>query len=98
MTDDGSSSAFIGGFKRRDRGGEQERQIMDREAILSTVDAARDEIVELTRSLVALQTVNTGEMPTGNETQAAEMLRTKLVAEGIHEVQVLGRTLERGNL
>jgi len=71
---------------------------MDRETLLSSVDAARDEIVELTRALVALETVNTGEMPTGNETIAAEFLRGKLVQEGILDVEVLGRTPERGNL
>src|SRR5436305_1452043 len=72
--------------------------MMTREAVLATVDGARDEIVELTRALVALQTVNTGEMPTGNETMAAEFLRAKLVAEGIRDAEVLGRTPERGNL
>src|SRR5438552_18513128 len=72
--------------------------MMDREAVLATVDAARDEIVELTRALVALETVNTGEMPTGNETMAAELLRAKLAAERIEEVEILGRTPERGNL
>src|SRR5215212_1702422 len=71
---------------------------MNRETLLSSVDAARDEIVELTRALVALETVNTGEMPTGNETVAAEFLRAKLIQEGIVDVEILGRTPERGNL
>src|SRR5262245_15976482 len=71
---------------------------MNREQVLATVEGARDEIVELTRSLVALQTVNTGEMPTGNETMAAELLRGKLAKEGFEGVEVLGRTPERGNL
>src|SRR5213078_3518866 len=53
-------------------------KVMDREAVLATVDGARDEIVDLTRALVRLETVNTGEMPTGNETMAAEFLRSKL--------------------
>src|SRR5262245_23974005 len=71
---------------------------MNREKLLASVEEARDEIVELTRALVGLETVNTGEMPTGNETIAAEFLRAKLVKESILDVEVLGRTPERGNL
>ena len=34
-------------------------------ALLDRVDAARDELVALTRDLVRFETVNTGAMPTG---------------------------------
>jgi acetylornithine deacetylase/succinyl-diaminopimelate desuccinylase-like protein len=58
----------------------------------------RDELVTLARELIALETVNTGAMPTGNETQACALLRDRLVAAGIDEVTVLARDPARGNL
>lgn len=55
----------------------------DLNALLASVDAARDEVVALTQALVRIPTVNTGVMPTGNELPAIELLRDKLAAEGI---------------
>ena len=57
-------------------------------SLLSSVGAARDEIVSLLQNLVRIPTVNTGPRPdTGNETAACDLLRKKLEHEGIaHEV------------
>lgn len=57
----------------------------------------RDEIVSLARDLVRIDTTNTGVMPTGNETPAAEFLKRRLAAEGI-EAEIQGRAPERGNV
>ena len=55
----------------------------DLKTLLAAADAARDEVVELTRALVRIPSVNTGVMPTGDEAPAIELLREKLAAEGI---------------
>jgi acetylornithine deacetylase/succinyl-diaminopimelate desuccinylase-like protein len=70
---------------------------MTRDEILALVDGARDELVALCQDLVRLPTVNTGVMPTGDETPAAELLRAKLAAEGI-EAHVYESAPNRGNL
>jgi acetylornithine deacetylase/succinyl-diaminopimelate desuccinylase-like protein len=57
----------------------------------------RDEIIALVRDLVRIDTTNTGMMPTGHETAAAEFLVKVLAAEGIH-AKIDGRVAERGNL
>ena len=36
--------------------------------LFSQVDSLRDEIIDLERSMIQIPTVNTGVMPTGNET------------------------------
>ncbi len=51
--------------------------------VLAAVDAAREEIITLCQDLVRIPSINTGVMPTGDETPAAELLRTKLAADGI---------------
>jgi len=56
-----------------------------------------DEIVELARALVRIDTTNTGVMPTGHETPAAALLRETLAPEGI-DAEIRGRVPERGNL
>src|SRR5687767_12516715 len=64
---------------------------------LAAVDAARNEIVALTQALVQLPTINTGYMPTGNETPAAELLKARYAAEGI-EAEVVESDAGRGNV
>ena len=68
-----------------------------REALLALADEARDEIIELCQELVRIPTVNTGVMPTGNETPAAQLLQRKLQAEGIH-AEVYESAPNRGSL
>lgn len=65
--------------------------------LMALVDSARDELVALCQDLVRLPTVNTGVMPTGDETPAAELLRATLAAEGI-EAGVHESAPNRGNL
>ena len=60
-------------------------------------DAQRDELVALARDLVRIDTTNTGTMPTGHETAAAELLVKTLAAEGI-QAEIEGRVAERGNV
>lgn len=67
------------------------------EQLLQRVEAAEDEIVGLVQSLVRFPTVNTGRMPTGNETPLAEFLAHKLTAESI-PAQVVESAPGRGNL
>jgi acetylornithine deacetylase/succinyl-diaminopimelate desuccinylase-like protein len=64
---------------------------------LAAVDAARDEIVGLAQSLVRFESVNTGVMPTGNETPAAEFLRGVYAGEGIG-AEVVESAPGRGNV
>ena len=45
------------------------------EQLLDEVDASAAEIVELERQMIQIPTVNTGQMPTGNETPLAEFIR-----------------------
>ncbi|MFQ5875629.1 MAG: M20 family metallopeptidase [Dehalococcoidia bacterium] len=65
-------------------------------SLLAEVDKAHDEIISLERDLVRIPTVNTGVMPTGDESEACKFLNDKLAQEGI-----TGETLEsapgRGN-
>ena len=64
--------------------------------LFEQVDNAYDEIVGLQQDLVRIPTVNTGFMPTGDETKACEFLSDLLAKEGIE-----GETIEsapgRGN-
>ncbi len=59
---------------------------------MSTV-TLRDEVVELLQRLIRLDTVN----PPGNETQAAELLRDYLEANGV-QVELYSKIPERANL
>jgi acetylornithine deacetylase/succinyl-diaminopimelate desuccinylase-like protein len=56
-------------------------------------DALRDETVELLRELIRLDTVN----PPGNETRAAELLRTYLEDNGVR-CEFFAKVPERANL
>ena len=66
--------------------------------LLDEVDASAAEIVELERSLVRIPSVNTGTMPTGNETAVAEFVQQWLNAESITDTQILARDPARGNI
>ncbi len=66
--------------------------------ILREADGSRQEVLDLTRALVRLDTTNTGAPDSGYETQAAEFLQDLLQREGVADVRLLGRTPERQNL
>ena len=61
------------------------------------VDAVRDEIIALNQALVRIPSVNTGSMPTGNETEVCQYVRQWLAEDGI-ESEILESAPGRGNL
>lgn len=67
------------------------------EELLAQVDASRDEIVRFHQDIVRFPTINSGQMPTGNETECCEYIRGRLAAEGI-ESEILESAPTRGNL
>ena len=70
----------------------------DLPTLLSSVDAARDEIVSLLQDLVRVPTINAGARPdTGNETAACDLLRPKLDDANV-PYQVHESAPRRGNL
>ena len=67
------------------------------EELFAQVDAQREEIIALEQTLVRIPSVNTGFMPTGDETPVCEYIRDWLAEDGIQS-EILGRTPERGNI
>ena len=67
------------------------------EELFAQVEAQREEIIALEQTLVRIPSVNTGFMPTGDETPVCEYIRDWLAEDGI-ESEILGRTPERGNI
>lgn len=67
------------------------------DALLSQVDAARGDIVRLEQDLVRIPSVNTGFMPTGNETAVCEYISDWLRAEGV-ESEIIESAPGRGNI
>ena len=67
------------------------------EELFAQVEAQREEIIALEQVLVRIPSVNTGFMPTGDETPVCEYIRDWLAEDGI-ESEILGRTPERGNI
>ena len=69
----------------------------DLDDLFAQVDAARDDILTLEQDLVRIPTVNTGFMPTGNETAVCEYVRQWLAQDGIQS-EILESAPDRGNL
>ena len=67
------------------------------DSLFSQVDSLRDEIIELERSMVQIPTVNTGVMPTGNETALCDYVHNWLSLEGITS-EIIESAPGRGNL
>lgn len=65
--------------------------------LLATVDTLREEMIEFHRDIVRFATVNTGVMPTGNETPCCAYIRTRLAGEGISG-EITESAPGRGNL
>ncbi len=65
--------------------------------LLQQVDQAQDEIIALEQDLVRIPSVNTGFMPTGNETEVCRYIRDWLARDGI-QCEVLESAPGRGNL
>ena len=51
--------------------------------LFSQADSARDDIIALNQALVRIPSVNTGFMPTGDETAVCEYVRDWLAVDGI---------------
>ena len=69
----------------------------DYQDLFKQVDASQDEILSLEQALVRIPSVNTGVMPTGNETPVAECARDWLAQDGIG-AEILESAPGRGNL
>ena len=67
------------------------------EELFSQVDAAQDDIISLEQALVRIPSVNTGFMPTGNETPVCELVRDFLSEDGVQS-EILESAPNRGNL
>ena len=65
--------------------------------LFAQVDAMQDEIIALERALVQIPSVNTGFMPTGDETPVCELARDFLAEDGINS-EILESAPNRGNL
>lgn len=65
--------------------------------MLEQVDRLTEEIVELEQALVRIPTINTGQMPTGNETQVTNYITDWFGKEGLHS-ETLARDPERANI
>ncbi len=65
--------------------------------LLAQVDQSYDDLLSLHRGLVQIKSVNTGVMPTGNETETADYARQWLEQEGIPS-EILESEHGRGNL
>ena len=69
----------------------------DFRAVFTQIEDMTDEIVSLHRDLVQIPSVNSGFMPTGNETPVCEFIRDWLAEDGI-ESEIMGRVPQRGNI
>jgi acetylornithine deacetylase/succinyl-diaminopimelate desuccinylase-like protein len=70
---------------------------MNLDELLRQVDQHQDELVALEQALVRIPSINTGVMPTGNETPVCELVAKKLAEAGI-DSQILESAPGRGNL
>src|SRR5438093_10842682 len=66
--------------------------------VFREVDESREEILDLAKSLVGLDTSNTGTPDSGNETRVTAFLAKRLSREGIPRIRLLGRVPSRKNL
>ena len=69
----------------------------DLESLLDQVDEMHDDIVALEQALVQIPTVNTGFMPTGNETEVCRYIEKWLAEDGISS-ETIESAPDRGNL
>ena len=69
----------------------------DLQELFTQVDASLDDIIALEQALVRIPSVNTGFMPTGDETPVCELARDFLAEDGISS-EILESAPNRGNL
>ena len=65
--------------------------------LLEQIDESKNELVELEQALVRIPSINTGVMPTGNESEVCEFIRDWLSRDGINS-EILEKTPGRGNI
>ncbi len=70
---------------------------MTLDALFADADRCESELVSLLQTLVRIPSINTGVMPTGNETPVCEAIAKKLAADGI-PAQIIESAPGRGNL
>ena len=71
--------------------------MVDLDSLLRQVDQSASELLSLHKELVKIESVNTGQMPTGNESNVADIAKQWLDNEGI-ETEVVESAPGRGNL
>ena len=69
----------------------------DLDILLAQVDAVHDDILALEQELVRIPTVNTGFMPTGDESRVCEFVKEWLAEDSV-ETEILEAVPDRGNL
>ena len=67
------------------------------EEMLGQIDDLEEELITLEQELVRIPSVNTGSMPTGNETPVCNYIRKWFLDDGIQS-DILFRDPERGNI
>ena len=67
------------------------------EEMLGQIDDLEEELITLEQELVRIPSVNTGSMPTGNETPVCNYIRKWVLDDGIQS-DILFRDPERGNI
>ena len=69
---------------------------MDIQSLMNKIDEQREDLISLHQELVKIPSVNTGFMPTGNETAVCNFVKDWLKKHGI-ESEILARDPDRGN-
>ena len=69
----------------------------DLDSLLAQVESHRNEIISLEQAIVQIPSVNTGSMPTGNETAVCKYVQQRLSEDGI-QAEILESAPGRGNL
>ena len=70
---------------------------MDIQSLMNKIDEQREDLITLHQELVKIPSVNTGFMPTGNETAVCNFVKDWLKKQGI-ESEILARDPDRGNI
>lgn len=71
--------------------------MLKKNELFEELENCQDEFIAFHQDIVKIPTVNTGVMPTGNETEACTFIQNKLASEGIKS-EILEASEGRGNL
>ena len=67
------------------------------DSMLTQIDSLESDLIQLEQDLVRIPSINTGDMPTGNETQVCEYVQDWLQQSGIAS-EILESAPNRGNI